>query len=628
MCGFVGYLTDASQKDLRNKDWIASQMNRMIVHRGPDDEGYFKDDHIAMGFRRLSIIDLDSGHQPLSYANERFWLTFNGEIYNYLELRKDLKTEGYEFKTQSDSEVILAAYAKYGVKCVNYLRGMFSFVIWDSQEKTLFAARDPFGIKPFYYASFDRNFYYASESKAIYKVIKDHDFDHDALQDYFTYQYVPEPETLTKEIHVLEAGHYLFKQLDHEPEIKQYYQRTFAPVQRSTADYIKKIQAVLEDSVAKHMRADVPVGSFLSGGIDSSIIVALAKKFNPHIKTISVGFQREGYSELDVAQETAEKLAVENYSSVITPEEFMDAFPHFVWAMDDPLADPAAVPQYFLAKEARKHVKVALTGEGADELFGGYRKYHEPISLRPFEHTKLINPLLHKLALILPEGIKGRSYLLRGTTPLEKRYVGNAFIFNETEKQRLIKNYDLDHPLSALTHDLYQSANNYDPISLMQFIDIHTWLCGDLLHNADRTTMAHSLELRTPFLDKEVFAVAREIPADLRICHKTTKYILREAAKGIVPDHVLYRQKLGFPVPIRFWLREEMYDWAKNIINESATDQYLNKDYCLKLLEDHQTRKFDNSRKLWTILNFMMWHKIYVEQTELPDSAASWQLTK
>mgnify|MGYP003362649183 FL=1 len=206
--------------------------------------------------------------------------------------------------------------------------------------------------------------------------------------------------------------------------------------------------------------------------------------------------------------------------------------------------------------------------------------------------------------------------------------MGNAFIFNETEKQRLIKNYDLDHPLSALTHDLYQSANNYDPISLMQFIDIHTWLCGDLLHNADRTTMAHSLELRTPFLDKEVFAVAREIPADLRICHKTTKYILREAAKGIVPDHVLYRQKLGFPVPIRFWLREEMYDWAKNIINESATDQYLNKDYCLKLLEDHQTRKFDNSRKLWTILNFMMWHKIYVEQTELPDSAASWQLTK
>ncbi len=620
MCGFAGCLTDRTKADNAAYDQTIHEMTKMIVHRGPDDDGYFADDNITMGFRRLSIIDLAGGHQPLSYDNERYWMTFNGEIYNYVELREQLKQEGYEFKTSSDSEVILAMYAKYHADETKYLRGMFAFVIWDKQEKTLFAARDQFGIKPFYYAISGDDFYYASESKAIYKILKDKTFDKNALQDYMTFQFVPEPETLTKEIKMLAPGCSLTKKLGSAPRIDRYYHREFHPVQRSEDEYAQKIKDALIDSVKIHMRSDVPVGSFLSGGIDSSIIVAIAKNFNPNLETISVGFEREGYSELDVAQETAEKLGVKNYSMTITPEAFMKAFPHFVWSMDDPLADPAAVPQYFLAKEAVKHVKVCLTGEGADELFGGYTIYHEPESLKPFRYTKPINGALKRIALMMPEGMRGRSFLLRGTTPLENRYVGNAFIFGEQEKQAFFKNYNQNHPFQSITQPLYDESVDYDPISRMQFIDMHTWLNGDLLHNADRTTMAHSLELRTPFVDREVYNLAAEIPADLRISHGTTKYILRKAVEDIVPAHVLHRKKLGFPVPIRFWLKDEMYDWAKQIINDSQTDQYFNKDYFLKLLDDHKAGVRDNSRKLWTVLTFMMWHRLYVESDHLMDS--------
>ncbi|MBU5309356.1 asparagine synthase (glutamine-hydrolyzing) [Ligilactobacillus saerimneri] len=622
MCGIAGFVTDIEMGAGDQYKQQVMQMEKCYVHRGPDDNGEFIDTNVAMGFRRLSIIDLEGGHQPLSYDNQRYWITFNGEIYNYIELREMLAKQGYEFQTDSDTEVLLAMYVRYGEEAVKHLRGMFDFVIWDTQEKVLFGARDHFGIKPLYYAQVGDKFYYASENKAIYSQLQkdQRTFDKDALQDYMTFQFVPEPETLTKEIRMLQPGHYFIKRPGEDIQIKRYFYAQFKPVDRPEDEYVKKVRDVLIDSVKAHMRADVPVGSFLSGGIDSSIVVAIAKDLNPNLETISVGFEREGYSELDVAQETADKLGVKNFSSVITPEEFMKTFPHFVWSMDDPLADPAAVPQYFLAKEARKRVKVALTGEGADELFGGYKIYHEPESLKCFNYTKPINGLLHKIAEIAPEGMKGKSFLMRGTTPLEKRYVGNAFIFDEEEKKQFIKDYNADHSFDKITAPLYRDSKDYDPITRMQFIDMHQWLNGDLLRNADRTTMAHSLELRTPFLDVNVFKVASEIPAKYRIAHGTTKYILRQAAEGIVPAHVLHRPKLGFPVPIRFWLKNEMYDWARQIINDSQTDYLFNKQYFLQLLEDHRQDKRDNSRKLWTVLTFMMWHKLYVEAPHLMTS--------
>lgn len=618
MCGFVGCIHGDNQNhDLVDYKKTIREMNKLIVHRGPDDEGFFFDDHISFGFRRLSIIDVEKGHQPLSYENERYWIIFNGEVYNYIELRDELLKDGYTFETDSDTEVIIATYAKYKEKTAERLRGMFGFVIWDKQEKAVYGARDHFGIKPFHYAEEDGVIYFASEKKSIYQILKKKELDEVSLQNYLTFQFVPDPDTMTKGIHRLAPGHYFTKKIDGPMEITRYWEATFAPVQKSEETFAKEIKDALYDSVEKHMRSDVTVGSFLSGGVDSSIIVAIAREFNPKIKTISVGFEREGYSEIDVAKETADRLNVENISSIITPQEFMDEFPRFVWHMDDPLADPAAVPQFFLSEVARRHVKVALSGEGADEMFGGYTIYNEPNSLKTL--TNLPNGLkkgLNHLAKIMPEGMRGKSFLERGTTPMEERYVGNAKIFEEAEKQKLLKNYLAGHPYQDVTRPFYDASKGYDPIDRMQFIDIHTWLNGDLLLNADRTTMAHSLELRTPFLDKEVFKVARTLPSDIRIANGTTKYILRKAAESFVPDNVLYRKKLGFPVPIRHWLKDEMNEWAKGIIRESATDHLINKQYVLQLLEDHCAGKADNSRKIWTVLTFMVWYKVYIETNQ------------
>lgn len=618
MCGFVGRIHgDNKNHDLVDYEKTIREMNKLIVHRGPDDEGFFFDDHISFGFRRLSIIDVEKGHQPLSYENERYWIIFNGEVYNYIELRDELLKDGYTFETDSDTEVIIATYAKYKEKTAERLRGMFGFVIWDKQEKAVYGARDHFGIKPFHYAEEDGVIYFASEKKSIYQILKKKELDEVSLQNYLTFQFVPDPDTMTKGIHRLAPGHYFTKKIDGPMEITRYWEATFAPVQKSEETFAKEIKDALYDSVEKHMRSDVTVGSFLSGGVDSSIIVAIAREFNPKIKTISVGFEREGYSEIDVAKETADRLNVENISSIITPQEFMDEFPRFVWHMDDPLADPAAVPQFFLSEVARRHVKVALSGEGADEMFGGYTIYNEPNSLKTL--TNLPNGLkkgLNHLAKMMPEGMRGKSFLERGTTPMEERYVGNAKIFEEAEKQKLLKNYLAGHPYQDVTRPFYDASKGYDPIDRMQFIDIHTWLNGDLLLNADRTTMAHSLELRTPFLDKEVFKVARTLPSDIRIANGTTKYILRKAAESFVPDNVLYRKKLGFPVPIRHWLKDEMNEWAKGIIRESATDHLINKQYVLQLLDDHCAGKADNSRKIWTVLTFMVWYKVYIETNQ------------
>jgi asparagine synthase (glutamine-hydrolysing) len=613
MCGFVGVIhQDGNSVDLSD----IKTMNNVITHRGPDDEGYFENDDISVGFRRLSIIDLAHGGQPLSYGDQRYWIVFNGEVYNYVELRDELKADGYTFKTDSDTEVILGMYKKYGTETAKYLRGMFAFVIWDTETHEIYGARDHFGIKPLHYAKHDDNIYFASEKKAIIKLLDDERIDDDALQNYMTYQYVPDPSTLTPSIKRIPAGHYFTKKPGEDMVVTRYFRPVFTP--QINSDEKKMTQAVtdaLRDSVAKHMRADVTVGSFLSGGVDSSIIVALARELSPKIKTFSVGFEREGYSEIDVAKETAERLDVENISKVITAEEFAKEFPKFVYSMDDPLADPAAVPQYFLAKLARQYCKVALTGEGADEIFGGYTIYNEPNSLKMFDKIpNSLNHMLHAVAQIVPYGVKGRSFIERGTTPIEKRFVGNAKIFMEPEKRQLLKRYNPDLPYTTVTKPLYDANQNLDDITRMEDIDMNTWLIGDLLLNADRTTMAASLELRTPFIDKEVFAVAKSIPADLKVAHNTTKYILRKAAESFTPDNVLYRRKLGFPVPVRFWLKNELADWAESLINDAQVDEYINKDYVLGLLHDHQAGKRDNSRKIWTVLTFMMWHQVYIEK--------------
>ncbi|MBD8068579.1 asparagine synthase (glutamine-hydrolyzing) [Bacillus sp. PS06] len=615
MCGFIGCIHDQETVIDEKKKVQFEDMNTIITHRGPDDAGYYNDEHIQFGFRRLSIIDIEAGHQPLTYENERYWIIFNGEIYNYLELRQELVDKGFEFATHCDTEVIIALYSDIKEKAVERLRGMFGFVIWDKQEKTLFGARDPFGIKPFFYYETDGKTYFGSEKKSILLALENDILNYDSLQYYLTYQFVPEPETMSDGIKKLEPGHYFTKKLGQKLEIKTYWKASFQPKQTSETQLIKEIREALYDSVKIHMRSDVPVGSFLSGGIDSSIIVSIAKEFHPSIKTFSVGFERDGFSEIDVAKETASKLGVENISYNITPEEYMKELPKIIWHMDDPLADPAAVPLYFVAREARKHVTVVLSGEGADELFGGYNIYREPQSLDVF--NKIPTPgkaMLRQIARMLPEGVRGKSFIERGVTPMEERYIGNAKMFNEEEKKQLLKSYKDGLDYTNITAPFYQETRGYEPVNRMQYIDIHTWLRGDILLKADKMTMAHSLELRVPFLDKAVFDVASKIAPELKTANNTTKYILRKAVEGIVPDHVLDRKKLGFPVPIRHWLKNEMHDWAVNIINQSDTSHLFNKNVILNLLDEHCKGKFDHSRKIWTVLIFMIWHQVYIEK--------------
>ncbi|MFJ7831343.1 asparagine synthase (glutamine-hydrolyzing) [Peribacillus sp. NPDC046944] len=613
MCGFVGCMHQKpNQMNIDMKDQI-NKMNTLITHRGPDDEGYYNDAYVNFGFRRLSIIGIESGHQPLSYENDRYWIIFNGEIYNYIELREELIQKGYEFTTESDTEVIIALFSDQKERMVSKLRGMFAFVIWDKVEQSIFGARDQFGIKPFFYSEQEELTYFASEKKSILLAMEGK-IDSDSLQHYLSFQYVPEPDTMTSQIKKLAPGHCFTKKPGGKMNISRYWAPTFKPMDLSETQLSKEIRDVLIDSVNVHMRSDVPVGSFLSGGIDSSIIVSLAKEVNPKLKTFSVGFERDGFSEVDVAKETAHALNLENISYIISPEEYLAELPKIIWHMDDPLADPAAVPLYFVAREARKHVKVVLSGEGADELFGGYNIYREPQSLKMFNHIP--NPIKHLLKVmsrILPDGVKGKNFIERGVTPLQERYIGNAKIFEEREKKSLLSEYKPNLGYTTVTDPIYNQSRSYDAVTKMQHLDILTWLQGDILLKADKMTMAHSLELRVPFLDKEVFNVATKIHSEQKIKNNTTKYILRKAAEGIVPDHVLNRKKLGFPVPIRHWLKDEMYDWANNLIRTSPTDYLLNKKAIFDLMQEHVAGKKDNSRKLWTIIVFMIWHQIYIE---------------
>jgi asparagine synthase (glutamine-hydrolysing) len=623
MCGLIGFLANAGADD-GSKDAIERSLIQMR-HRGPDDSGLWFDDDVVIGFRRLSTIDLEHSHQPLPYLSGRYQLIFNGEIYNYLELRARLSSEfGAVFETDGDGEAIVAGYHYLGEGILGELRGMFSFLLWDSQERELFGARDPFGIKPLYTYADDRGTFYASEKKALLSVAADHieagsdaEIDTEALQHYLTLQYVPEPASMHRQIRRIESGT-SFTQRPGQPAVsRRYFKPEFStrPVTEPDKLY-HQIAEVLRDSVAKHMRADVTVGAFLSGGIDSTAIAALAHEHNRGLLTFTTGFERQGFSEIDVAAESAAAIGVEHITKVVTPEEMMQTLPLIIWYLDDPVADPALVPLYFIAREARKHVKVVLSGEGADELFGGYTIYREPLSLRRWTSAPdPVRTLLGALSTILPEGMRGKDLLRRASIGIEERYYGNARIFRDDELRQgnLLRTYSSAVSYTDVTARHYAATRHLDDSTRMQYIDLFTWLRGDILVKADKMTMANSLELRVPFLDPEVFAIAATLPVDQKLSPDTTKYALRRALAEIVPAHVLNRPKLGFPVPTRPWLRDVMYDWAHDIISSAGTDHLINTTAALELLKAHRDGPHDYSRKIWTLLVFMIWHGIFVE---------------
>ena len=624
MCGLIGFLSANGQAEA-----VAPALDESLHdmrHRGPDEGGVWHDTDAAIGFRRLSIIDIDHSHQPLPWLDGRYHLIFNGEIYNYLELRERLAREfGATFETDGDGEAIVAGYHYLGAKIVRELRGMFAFLIWDSQEHVVFGARDWFGIKPLFTMTDERGTFWSSEKKSLLDVATDPGaVDKTALQHYLTLQYVPEPASMHTHVQRIESGTYFTIKPGEPLKTHRYFHPDFAikPVPEPDKLY-RQIAEALEDSVEKHMRADVTVGSFLSGGIDSTAVAALAKRHNPKLLTFTTGFEREGYSEIDVAAESAAAIGVEHITKVVSAEEMMQALPLIVWYLDDPVADPALVPLYFIAREARKHVKVVLSGEGADELFGGYTIYREPISLRAFEKMPPgLRRGLGKVSARIPEGKRGKDLLRRGSIGIEERYYGNARIFRPDEMQHLLRTYDDNVSYMDVTRKLYEQTTHLDGSTRMQYIDLFTWLRGDILVKADKMTMANSLELRVPFLDTEVFAVGSSIPTDLKITKETTKYALRRALELIVPAHVINRPKLGFPVPIRHWLKDVMYDWAREIITSSEADELISKAEALQLLDAHRAGPHDYSRKVWTLLVFLIWHGIFVEgriHPEIPE---------
>ena len=642
MCGLLAFVSAAAGGDasgasgraLDTADAVA-RASHLMRHRGPDEPGTWADPAgtVVFGFNRLSIIDIEHSHQPLRWGPPespgRYELVFNGEIYNYLELRAELaERHGAVFATDGDGEAIVAAYHYWGAHALTRLRGMFAFALWDNVAGELFCARDPFGIKPLFMATGTGGTAVASEKKCLLDLADligfDTAIDVRAVQHYTVLQYVPEPETLHRGVRRLESGCYArVRAGTAAPEITRYFVPRFTatPITRDTeqARY-DEITAVLEDSVAKHMRADVTVGAFLSGGIDSTAIAALAIRHNPRLITFTTGFEREGFSEIDVAVASAEAIGARHIAKVVAPDEFVAALPEIVWYLDEPVADPALVPLFFVAREARKHVKVVLSGEGADELFGGYTIYREPLSLKPFDY--LPGPLrrsVGKISKPLPEGMRGKSLLHRGSLTLQQRYYGNARSFSDAQLRDVLPGFRDDWTHTDVTAPLYAESADWDPVARMQHIDLFTWLRGDILVKADKMTMANSLELRVPFLDPEVFAVASRLPVQAKITRTTTKYALRRALEPIVPPHVLNRPKLGFPVPIRHWLRAgPLLEWAHEMLNASTADHLIDVDAVRRMLDEHRCGTADHSRRLWTLLIFMLWHAIFVEHSVVP----------
>lgn len=601
MCGIVGFIDKS-----KDKKKIIKDMADLIIHRGPDSDGYYVDDNIALGFRRLSIIDLGTGSQPIFNEEKDKVIIFNGEIYNYQIIKEDLLAKGHKFTTKTDTEVILHGYEEYGEKILNKLRGMFSFVIYDIKTKELFGARDFFGIKPFYYYIDDDVFMFGSEIKSFlgnpnFKK----EFNKEMLPLYLSFQYSALENSFFKNVYKLKPGCY-FKYRDGKFKLEKYYNLELEPYEdRSFDDFKDGIRDLLNDSVEAHKVSDVEVGSFLSSGVDSSLIATISSVN----KTFTVGWDNNNYSEIDYAKDLSKKIKVKNISKKISKSEYFEKFPMIQYYMDEPLADPSAIALYFVAEIASKHVKVCLSGEGADEIFGGYNIYQEPFTVSwyykiPFPIRKFIGVLATPF-----RNHSGFNFLIRRGKKIEDRYIGNAFIFDTYEIDKVL-NYKSNKKYTDLTKPYYKHCKNYDDVMKMQYIDFNFWLVGDILLKADKMSMANSLEVRVPYLDRVLVDYARHLPTKYKVNEKVTKYAFREVAKEVLDKKVANKKKLGFPVPIRVWLREEdTYNLVKNTFLEGS--EFFNTKYLIKLLDDHKNEKRDNSRKIWTIYTFLVWYKQY-----------------
>ncbi|MCR4961000.1 MAG: asparagine synthase (glutamine-hydrolyzing) [Lachnospiraceae bacterium] len=621
MCGIAGFIDKLPKAE---KEPIAHMMADRIAHRGPDGDGFFIDDKIAMGFRRLSIIDLEGGNQPLYNEDESLVINFNGEIYNYKEIKAELIKAGHVFKTNSDTEVIVHAYEEYGTDVVDHLRGMFGFVIWDRNKGQLFGARDPFGIKPFYYYTTPELFIYGSEIKSfiVHPNFKK-ELNKEALKTYLMYQYSVPEDTFFKNVHKLNPGH-CFTYKDGEMKIRQYFRIDYRNNNDDLDTCVDKINSIMKDSIEHHKIADVEVGAFLSSGVDSSYIVANANVD----KAFTVGFAGNitapGFNEIGDAKGLCDILGMKHQQKDITPEMFFDILPTVQYHSDEPHANLSAVPLFFLANMASKEVKVVLSGEGADELFGGYYEYETPKEYERYMKLPFgFRNMMKNIAVKMPK-MKGRHFLIRAGSKLEDSYIGQAFIMNNEEADLLLKpEYKSSKKYQDVTRPIFEEIKDKPDLLKKMYLDMHLWLPYDILLKADKMTMANSLELRVPFLDREVFKVSEEIPLQYIIHNYITKYAFRKAANKTIPEEWAKRKKLGFLVPFKDWIKEDRwYAQVKETFEKEWVEEFFNKDELMHLLEEHKSGRWNNGRKIYTIYAFLIWYEIYFIKNQVPERPA------
>jgi len=617
MCGITGKIYSDRSRNIDANE--LKQAADIIYHRGPDDEGYYINKNVGLGFRRLSIIDLSNGHQPLSNENDSIWIVFNGEIYNYQELRESLIGKGHRFKTMTDTETLVHLYEEYGTGCLKFLRGMFAFAIWDNNKQELFCARDRSGIKPFYYYADDEKFIFGSEIKSITSSPGiDTTLSNDALNSFFAFGYITSDLSIYSNIKKLQPAHYLLLSLKDKPviEIRKYWEINFEPDHSKTEEHwVEQIEETLSEAVKLHMLADVPVGAFLSGGIDSSAVVAMmAKNITAPIHTFSIGFQEEKFCELKYAREVAKKYGCIHHEQIVEPES-ISLLPKLIGAFDEPFADSSAIPTYYVSKFAREHLKVVLSGDGGDEFFAGYNIY---TYLKKIYKTSSSFPSFNKLLWgninkLIPGNFpgKGLTHMLSQNRehlgahlciwPIDKRkkLMGRSSTFKHSNTPELFKQGLLD------------KGKGNDFISNLQYLDIQTYMTDDVLTKVDRASKLNSLEVRVPLLDHKFIELSFKIPSNLKLKGSEQKYILRRSMKIHLPDSILNRPKVGFSIPLSLWFKEELKEYIHDTLlsDNSLSSNHLDKKYVKDLLNNNKNGMCDNSARIWTLLCFEEWLK-------------------
>ncbi len=606
MCGFAGFFGGS----IDGREAVAEKMGERIAHRGPDDKGIFDDGQATLSFRRLSIIDLDRGVQPMRSQDDRYVIVFNGEIYNFRELRSELIEKGAKFATDSDTEVILRCFEYYGNETAEKLRGMFAFVIYDRLECRIYGARDPFGIKPFYYTEINGALVFGSEIKSFLEYPGfEKKLNKDALKLYLEFQYSPLPETIFKGVYKLSPGTFFTCDKKEGLKLQKYFDVSYSPETRSFENAVSLIDETVLSSVEYHQIADVEVGSFLSGGVDSSYVASVVKP----MKTFSVGFEVSGFDETSLAAELSKKLGMPNKTKMISADDFFSALPYVQYHSDEPHANLSAVPLYYLSELAAEELKVVLSGEGADELFGGYGLYIE--SLPSVIYKKL--PLGMRRLFASTLGKLPNKHLSRffkaGIERVEDSYIGQAFIMNDSDADSLTNEaYRSEITYRDVTAPYFEKVKGCDELTKKLYLDMKLWLPNDILLKADKMTMAHSLELRVPYLDKEVWRVARTLTSPQKMKGRQTKRAFRAAAFRHIPEEWANRKKAGFMVPFRHWIKEEKYyNAVLSAFKSDAAREIFDSEKLVKMLDEQKNGAKNNARKIYTVYAFLIWYGQY-----------------